>query len=192
MEGAIKGGPFSPRTSGLHSPAMSQAQLPSGRSIRAAILDLSSPKGALRLAAVTELIQAGAGQMPEILATMRGEERELMRTPWGEALLQIIYAQHWDQHRDILQEAYFQGECRVHRNHLEMRVSDSLGFLTMCLSAPTWQVREDAAHALLGIGPDAKEALPALRSAAEAEENEDAKLTMQQAMRRIEGETQGL
>ena len=155
--------------------------------IRSRILELSAPKGAVRLAAVTELIARGAELLPAILDVMRGNERELMRTPWGEALLQVVYAQHWERHRELLQESYFQGEARVHRNHFEMRPSESIAFLTMCLNAPRWEVREDAAHALLGIGPAARSAVPALRSASEVEENADAKLTMQQAVRRIEG-----
>ena len=165
---------------------MSDMKLPSGRSIRERILDLSSPKGALRLAAVTELISEGAAFLPAILQEMKGDESELMRAPWGEALLQVVYAQHWETHRGELQEAYFQGYARVHRNHFEMHASDSLGFLTMCLNAPTWRVREDAAHALMGIGAAALEVVPQLRSAAAAEENEEAKKTMLLAASKIE------
>lgn len=170
---------------------MTESRTPSGRTLRETILALSSPKGAQRLAAVTELIAAGPSLIPDLLAELRGAESELIRAPWGEALLQIVYAQQWDTHREELQESYFRGEARVHRNHFEMRAHESIAFLTMCLNAPRWQVREDAAHALLSIGAPAREAIPALRSAAAVEENDDAKLTMQQAVRRIEGELPG-
>ncbi|PIE23101.1 MAG: hypothetical protein CSA62_08655 [Planctomycetota bacterium] len=170
---------------------MAENKLPSGRTIRECILQLSSPKGVQRLAAVTELIAEGEALLPAIVDEMQGEESELMRTPWGEALLQIVYAQHWEAHRELLQEAFFQGYARVHRNHFEMRPGDSLGFLCMCLNAPEWKVREEAAHTLMAIGAAAQAVLPQLHSAAEAEEHEEAKKTMQLALSKIQAACAG-
>jgi len=73
----------------------------------------------------------------------------------------------------------------VKRTPFEIQGADSLTFLTMCLNAGDWQVREDSALAMIGLGIEATPALAELESAARAEENEEAQRTMQTAIQKI-------
>ncbi len=151
----------------------------------ACLVDLNSKAGAVRLRAMTALLRGGAPLVPRILAALRGQEQAIMTTLWGEVLLQIVYAQHLDAHRSLLQEAFFHRQGVAQRVLFEARGVEFVDFWVACLSAPRWEVREEAALILGGFGPLAAAALVPMRDALAVEEHEEVQRTMRRALERI-------